>query len=159
MEHKNSVKHEETEGLLLAAKDEGVDMPDISSLVHSSSNGKEKRKSSGKSRKGRRKRVKRVVLDSDEELDDDGDDLSDFIVRDGEDEEEKDRQRDLKKRLGKWRASTPDDYLESESESEDSDDEGIVFGRKKPNQGYTGGPIKTLSRLLPSTKMKASWDV
>ncbi|KAL5498669.1 hypothetical protein ACEPAH_2024 [Sanghuangporus vaninii] len=131
-------------------KEEEEYMPDVLSLLKFSGKSKERSNSSSKCKKPRKKRAKRVVLDSEDEDDDDeDDDLSDFIVHTDEDEEEKDERRRLKKRLGKRRASSA--YLE-ESESEDTDDDDIVHGRKKSTADLA--PIKTMSKLLPSTKMK-----
>ncbi|KAL5514334.1 hypothetical protein ACEPAG_2422 [Sanghuangporus baumii] len=131
-------------------KEEEEYMPDVLSLLKSSGKSKGRSKSSSKCRKPRKKRAKRVILDSEEDDDEEDDDLSDFIVHTDEDEEEKDERRRLKKRLGKRRASSPA-YTE-ESESEDTDDDAIVHGRKKSIGELT--PIKAMSKLLPSTKMK-----
>ncbi|KAL5521625.1 hypothetical protein ACEPAF_2373 [Sanghuangporus sanghuang] len=130
------------------AKEEEEYMPDVLSLLKSSGNSKERSKSSSKCKKPRKKRAKRVILDSEED-DDEEDDLSDFIVHTDEDEEEKNERRRLKKRLGKRRASSA--YSE-ESESEDTDDDDIVHGRNKSIRDLA--PIKAMSKLLPSTKMK-----
>ncbi|KIK31738.1 hypothetical protein CY34DRAFT_19618 [Suillus luteus UH-Slu-Lm8-n1] len=72
-------------------------MPEISDMML--------RRSKGKSR-ARRIRKKRAVSDSEDESkdDDEDDDISGFIFEDGEDEEEKDARRDIKKRLGTRRA-------------------------------------------------------
>lgn len=127
-------------------------MPDIIGLPSTSKRGSTVKPNKGKSKEKakRRKYKKRVIQDSDDEGDDDygdDDDLSDFIVQDDEDEEEKDQRRALKKRLGKRRASSPVDY---DSESDDDD---VVFGRKRAVPSGGDAPIKVLSKLLPSTKM------
>lgn len=107
--------------------------------------------------KTKKKRTSRRILDSDEEMEDDDDDLSDFIVQDGEDEEEKDAKRAIKKRLGKRHASSDvdmDSPYASEAEEDNVLDDDVVFG---PQKRFTGSSltdgIKTLSKLLPSTKM------
>ena len=140
-------------------KDEDENMPDVMSLIKSSGKGKGKVKSNSKPKKPRKKRAKRAVVDSEEEEEeeeeDEDDDLSDFIVYSDEDEDEKDERRRLKKKLGKRRASSY--YEEESSESEDTDDDEIVYGRKKPAAELA--PIRAMSRLLPSTKMKVRFLV
>ena len=150
MAYKSSIKQKKEIGAGLPVKDEDEELPDIRSLMDTSSGLKEKRKSFPGWGSSRRKRRKRLVLVSDEE--DEDDDLSDFIVQDGEDEEEKDRRRDQKRKCGREPA-----YLDSGSEA--TDDEGVVFGRRKSDQGPENGPIRALSRLLPSAKMKVSYDI
>ncbi|KAH8116128.1 SNF2 family N-terminal domain-containing protein [Phellopilus nigrolimitatus] len=154
-------------------EDEDEEMPDIQSLLSSQdAKGKTKAKAKGKSKmkakpkakpkKSQKRAIKRVLdpdeegegddVDMDEEKeedgDDDDDDLSDFIVQDHEDEEEKDTRLALRKRLGKRRASSPVDYRES-----DSDDEIIISRRQPRGSSVNNGPIKVLSKMLPSTKM------
>lgn len=124
--------------------------------------GKGKAKLDRKPRPGRSQKKRRVMdsedeggaddidMDEDESVDGYEDsDLSDFIVHTDEDEDEKDA-RKASKRLMKRRATTP-------IESEESDDDKIILGRKRPIKDLPGsagkGPIKLLSRMLPSTKM------
>ncbi|THH04045.1 hypothetical protein EW145_g5812 [Phellinidium pouzarii] len=127
--------------------DEDEDMPEIGALL-SARDGKNKQ-SKGKSRaKAGPKRLckKRRILEDSDEMDEDSD-LSDFIVHSDEDEEEKGARRTIKKRLGKRRACSPADY-------EESDDDSVIIGRKRPRSASVdNGPIKVLSKMLPSTKM------
>lgn len=96
----------------------------------------------------KRKPAKRI-LDSDVEDDDDFDnDLSDFIVESGEDEEEKDARRALKKRLGKRRA-----IVLSDDEMDFDDD--VICGAN-PDVYIPPEQIKLMPKFLPSTKMKVS---
>ena len=101
----------------------------------------------GKSEKKRGATRARRIIDSDEGSDED--DMSDFIVEDGEDEEEKDARRMSKKRLGKRRATV---VLDSDEEMEDSPEEKqVLFGKKIP---LSTEKIELMPRFLPSTKMK-----
>lgn len=117
------------------------EMPEISDMML--------RRSKGKDR-SRRIRKKRAVCDSDDESEDDDedDDISDFIVEDGEDEEEKDARRDIKKRLRTRRAMV----VESDDEL-DADEREVVIGRGPRKVPASVGQVKTMSRFLPSTKM------
>ncbi|KAJ7437384.1 P-loop containing nucleoside triphosphate hydrolase protein [Mycena galericulata] len=126
-------------------------------------------KGKGKAKRPARRSAARkfVVLDSsDAEVDeeepasDDDDykdsDLSDFIVESGEDEEEKDVRRNMKKRLGKRRAITT--ILDSDEEMDDvtPEETEILFGARKK---LSKEDIKLMPKFLPSTKMKAMMDV
>lgn len=104
--------------------------------------------------KGRARRIrkKRAVYDSDyEDEDDDDDDMSDFIVDDDEDEEEKDTKRDIKKCLKKRRAMV----VESDDDDFSADERGVT-GRSPRKVPASMDQVKTMSRFLPSTKMKVS---
>lgn len=91
-----------------------------------------------------------VIMSEDESEDEEGDDdLSDFIVEDGEDEEEKDARRALKNRQGKKRAKV---ILDSDEEVEETPEEKEVYFGKKVHKSPE--EIKILPRFLPSTKMK-----
>ncbi|KAI0938712.1 hypothetical protein AcV5_000330 [Taiwanofungus camphoratus] len=99
----------------------------------------------------KRKPAKRT-LDSDVEGDDDfDDDLSDFIVESGEDEEEKDARRALKKRLGKRRA-----IVLSDNEMDFDDD--VICGAN-PDVYIPPEQIKLMPKFLPSTKMKRMMEL
>jgi hypothetical protein len=93
--------------------------------------------------KARKKPVRGYHSDSEE---DDGDDLSDFIVESDEDEEEKDYRKAMKKRIRKRIAVVDSD--------DDVDGESIIRGKKTANT--TPEEIKLLPKFLPSTKMKVS---
>lgn len=88
------------------------------------------------------------------EDEDEDSDLSDFIVHTDEDEDEKDERRAMK------RLTKRDTKGVKGSGSEESDDEGVVRGRKSATRelpaANTSEPIKLLSKMLPSTKMLVS---
>lgn len=78
------------------------------------------------------------------------DDMTDFIVESDEDEEEKDVRRALKRRLGKRKSFI---VLDSDEEMADTPEEKeVIFGAKKVP--VSEKEIATMSRFLPSTKMK-----
>ena len=93
----------------------------------------------GKGKAKKRLRKKRSAYDSDC----DDDDLSDFIVEDGEDEEEKDASRELKRLKRKRMIVESDDDIEE-------DERGTVLGQPD----VATAEVKIMSRFLPSTKMK-----
>ncbi|KAH7924689.1 hypothetical protein BV22DRAFT_1012721 [Leucogyrophana mollusca] len=96
--------------------------------------------------KGKGKRTRRAAYDSEDEQDEErDDDMSDFIVESDEDEEEKDARRALKKSLGKRRAMV----VESDDEMDD-----VVIGAPRTQEALPTGPVKMMSKFLPSTKMK-----
>lgn len=104
--------------------------------------------------KGRARRIrkKRAVYDSDYEDEDDGDDMSDFIVDDDEGEEEKDAKRDIKERLKKRRAMV----VESDDDDFSADEREVAIGKSPRKVPASMGQVKTMSRFLPSTKMNVS---
>lgn len=134
------------------------EMPDVASLLGKPlvSEDKGKMKADARPGKSRKKRAKRVVPDSDEEYGDDGDydDLKDFIVPDDEVDE---GERRSSKRPRIRRAASPGDYEESESDI--SDDDNLILGRKSAVTETKLAPIKAMSKLLPSTKMKVKFNV
>ena len=168
---------EDPAAVIKKSADDDDEMPDIkkffgsptsevnakASAAKKEGKGKGKAKFDRKPRPGRSQKKRRVVNSEDEGGADDIDmaedesavdyedsDLSDFIVHTDEDEDEKDA-RKASRRLIKRRATTP-------IESEESDDDKIILGRKRPTKDLPGsvaekGPIKLLSRMLPSTKM------
>ncbi|KAG6905532.1 hypothetical protein DXG01_002192 [Tephrocybe rancida] len=94
----------------------------------------------------RLKRLRRsVASDSDAESFDD--DMSDFIVKDDENEEEKDACLFLKKRLGKRKATV---ILDSDDE-ETPEEREVLFGQKIPRSAEASKPKP---KVLASTKMK-----
>lgn len=99
----------------------------------------------GKGKAKKRLRKKRSTYDSDC----DDDDLSDFIVEDGEDEDEKDARHELKRLKRKRMIVESDDDIEE-------DERETVLGHKKPE--VATAEVKIMSRFLPSTKMKV-WDL
>ncbi|KIJ63774.1 hypothetical protein HYDPIDRAFT_155277 [Hydnomerulius pinastri MD-312] len=121
-----------------AHDDSDVEMLEVSELI------RHDRK--GKGRATKRLRKKRYMMDSD---DDDDDDMSDFIVENGEDEDEKDARRDLKKRLQKKRKMV----IDSDDDFEE-DEKDVIFGQASPDAVTSTGQVKMMSRFLPSTKMK-----
>lgn len=143
--------------------DDDVELPDIADLfvkessVAKPSPGKPEGNGKGKGKATRRstrkaRPTRRIVdsdSDSDSEDEDDGHDtdMSDFIVQSDEDEEEKDARKVLRQRLGKRITRRT-----VQSESEDDDLEVVIDPKKKKAQ-INNGPIKVLSKLLPSTKM------
>jgi hypothetical protein len=106
--------------------------------------------------KGRARRIHKrgAVYDSDYEDDDDDDDMSDFIVEDDEDEEEKDAKRDIKQRVKKRRAMV----VESDDDL-NADEKEVIIGRSPREVPASMGQVKTMSRFLPSTKMKVGCHV
>ena len=148
-------------------------MPDISELL---SKGASATKQSAKGKKGkgkakaprrsvRKKRLARRIADSDDDegeavdadVDDDVEDddeeyydsdLSDFIVQDDEDEEEKDARKAFKKQT---RGRMSRRRIESDDEDDDIE---VVIDPKQKKKMVNKGPIKVLSKMLPSTKMK-----
>ncbi|PCH44932.1 hypothetical protein WOLCODRAFT_145249 [Wolfiporia cocos MD-104 SS10] len=101
----------------------------------------------GRTLRKRKCRQRRVYDLEDEQDEDYDDDLSDFIVQDGEDEEEKNARHALKKRLGKRRAIVL-------SDEEDVDEDIICGVRPDPPRDLSPEQVKMLPRFLPSTKMK-----
>lgn len=109
------------------------------------------------SKASRKKRAARRVLDSDdfsapEDVMTEDDDLRNFIAYSDEDEDETFRRRAITKRLGKRRSnaqSENDDPEDGDAMDVDSD---VIFGPDKSISNT--GQIRTLSKLLPSTKMK-----
>ncbi|KIP09902.1 hypothetical protein PHLGIDRAFT_101971 [Phlebiopsis gigantea 11061_1 CR5-6] len=90
----------------------------------------------------KRKGPSRRVLDSDEEeTDGDDDGLSDFIVKDDEDENEKD---------ARWRLKGKRKEIIVLSDDEDDD---LIIGAK-PDVPAASDQIKLMPKFLPSTKMK-----
>jgi hypothetical protein len=94
----------------------------------------------------------RRVID---EFDDEGDDVNnsdddDFIVQSDEDEEEKEARRALRMR---GRKAHPIVILDSDDEPETPEEKEVIFGMHK-KAAAADGPIPTMSRFLPSTKMK-----
>ncbi|KAI0790352.1 SNF2 family N-terminal domain-containing protein [Abortiporus biennis] len=100
----------------------------------------------------RKKVVKRYYDSEDDgEHEDVDDDLSDFIVEDGEDEHDKDARyvEKLKTRLSKGKGKKRANVILSD----DEEDEEIIFGAK-PAEPVEPEKIKMMPRFLPSTKMK-----
>lgn len=80
---------------------------------------------------------------------DDKDGMSNFIVEGGEDEDEKVAGRDRKKRLQRKRKI----FIDSDDDIEE-DDMAVIFGHVQPTPAVLTGEVRTMSRFLPSTKMK-----
>ena len=99
----------------------------------------------GKGKAKKRLRQGYSVDDSDEDYDDD---LSDFVVEDGE-VEEKDARCELKPLKRKRMIVESDDDMEF-------DEYAAIIGHKEPD--LVTDEVKTMSRFLPSTKMKV-WIV
>lgn len=77
----------------------------------------------------------------------DDDDLSDFIVPDGEVSDERDQGTcGWKKTGGQW------NEIESDDEEDNKEDVGIIFGAGPATSGSKS--VEIMSRFLPSTKMK-----
>ncbi|KAI0070755.1 hypothetical protein K474DRAFT_702536 [Panus rudis PR-1116 ss-1] len=136
-----------------APEDEDVDIIDLTEDV----------KGKGKAPVGRTLRKRKPkpiqVFDSDEEEgDDDDDDISDFIVGSGEDEEEKDARRALKLKLQSGSRRKSKGKQRAIVISDDEDDDIIIGARPTHVEETKTGEIKTMSRFLPSTKMKHMMD-
>lgn len=92
-----------------------------------------------------------AVSDNDSEYDDDdGSDLSDFIVESDEDEEEKDARRVKKQRQTKKHKNV---ILDSDDEPDTPEEQEVIFGLKK-KEPMTTDVVPIMSRFLPSSKMK-----
>ena len=142
-------------------EDEDHKMSDIEEFLPG---GKGKGSTSIKPRRSGRPGRRRVVSESDDEgddvlrsdseddYDDDEDNLSDFIVQSDEDEEEKDARRAMNKRQGKKRAHI---IIDSDDEPDTPEEKEVIFGvpKKVPTKEKM---VMTMSRFLPSTKMKVS---
>lgn len=114
--------------------------------------GSSKKSSKGKGKAGKTKGAKLLRRRSESDDDENDDHMNNFIVNDGEDEEEKDARHALKKRLGKMRANV---IMDSDDELETSEEKGVIFGARKKD-ALEKDAVPTMSRFLPSTKMKVS---
>lgn len=109
----------------------------------------------GKGKAPAKKRLRRRVVDSEEDTEGELDsDLDDFIVQSDEDESEKDTRLAERRRSGRKR--TTRQVLSDAEDSEDDEDNDIVYGRTRNASLPTAEDvdIKMLPRFLPSTKMK-----